>query len=306
MQKSVYPTTYTIANMAQYIQAIGDIRDEWENRCESDVEPSIWFRGHKDDYFLLPKALRIMGNPVDGDTFYFNEYYILNAFEALYGNYTTSSFEERSSEYFSFMQHYGIPTRLLDWTENALFALFFAVSEYDKVNVGNPLVWVLNPGALNSFTTGRLTFSPLIKSVRMIEARMALPGYVDFFGKLKRQDFCDDYPSFFSPNSVPLENPLAFYPKSGGNDRIATQRGCFTIHGTERKPIDTLFLEKEDKEHLLKLAIEQKAVGEISRVLGSLGITPRSVFPDMYGLSTELNGREFTRPFRTRPDEKDS
>ena len=46
------------------------------------------------------------------------------------------------------MQHYGLPTRLLDWSESPLVALYFALSS-DEDAKADAAVWVLNPMKLN-------------------------------------------------------------------------------------------------------------------------------------------------------------
>lgn len=58
-------------------------------------------------------------------------------------------------DYLALMQHYGIPTIYLDWSENALTSLYFALEAYidpqkaSNKNDENAVLYVLNSNLYN-------------------------------------------------------------------------------------------------------------------------------------------------------------
>jgi hypothetical protein len=100
------------------------------------------FRGHsKWDYELLPTLHRDY-KKTDYDLWTL-ENNLYCDFRSLVG---PKIIFNSSWEILFAMRHEGIPTRLLDWTENIGTALFFALS---SKNIDRPHIWILNPYKLN-------------------------------------------------------------------------------------------------------------------------------------------------------------
>ena len=120
-----------IKRLNDYIEVNNEIQKQINEKDKSN----IYFRGHSNYiYELIPSIYR--ENYINNEHKMFRDTLIRNPEEF---SHAKSTFEK-----LTIMQHYGLPTRLLDVTKNPLVALFFACENMN--NEHNPSeVIVFNP-----------------------------------------------------------------------------------------------------------------------------------------------------------------
>jgi hypothetical protein len=96
------------------------------------------FRGQENDWSLDCKLLRLVENRKLVDEFHIIEKRIFEKFKTNYNFFYKSKLNDW--DILSLGQHYGLPTRLLDWTRNPLIALWFAF-EKEKINTNDRVVF---------------------------------------------------------------------------------------------------------------------------------------------------------------------
>jgi hypothetical protein len=238
-----------------------------------------WYRGSSDSTYVLKPSLYRHPHLNDAASLYKHEFEILKRFKQRSLPYLTSPLRENDDLSSLFlMQHFGVPTRLLDWTQNPYIALYFALSDavYEKSAVGpdykvDAAIWVLDPIAWNGKA---LDFDPS-------------PGIIS----PPEEDVLNGYMPAESTKYRKPE-PIALYGLHN-SPRIVAQRGMFTLFGTNIKPMEASYVDNNyPQDCLLKLIIKKDKICPLLEALLRIGITDSVVYPDLAGLSKEIK-REF-------------
>lgn len=104
------------------------------------------YRGHADSNWRLESTLeRTLGHRWSSELAKKCEDSYLNLFKSKYHIYNSNEHEPKSKlAWLSVMQHYGAPTRLIDFTESPYIALYFALEAYDPFSKKDLAVYAIN------------------------------------------------------------------------------------------------------------------------------------------------------------------
>lgn len=228
----------------------------------ANAPSQLWFRGCGDTaYKLIPTIYRHPdphAQPLD------LERNLLARFRQRSIPYQKQPFTDDWDQLF-FMQHFRIPTRLLDWTENPYIAMYFALA-FSKDAAVDAAVWVLNPSDWNQHVLSHIGFPGRILG----PAEHPMKAY--------------------APTSEPqflATKPVAMYGNHN-SPRIVAQRGAFCIFGKGPEPMEDIYALDFPINCLIKLVFKANAKPDHLRSLHAIGFSESVVYPDLEGLAMEL------------------
>jgi FRG domain len=236
-----------VTSAAELVQIITDLA--------SFLGYHYWWRGQfNQSWSLTPSVFR-------GDLGYRYETNVTELFvQRAPGLYERCPQNNDRVGWLTLMQHCGLPTRLMDWSESPLIGAYFAVN---GLRDSPGAIWGLDPCLLNKTCWEH--------------------GVIIY----PRGEFAKLFDPPFTGSSDSHKPAAIRTPHS--NTKIRAQHGAFTIHGSS-DPLESL---SAPKEFLFRIDVPARAKSKLLSDLFALGIQRSTVFPDLENLAGELASMRF-------------
>jgi len=255
------------SHAADLAEALGTLFSSGDDRVR-------WFRGQGCHHRPLRPSLIRRLTPYTTRELLDMENRLITRFRQRSLPYWPEGYPQNDWEQLFAMQHFGVPTRLLDWSENAVMAAFFAADH----DVGRcecdghdccPTLWVLDPNELNHRNSRLDGYQPAILATSDSAIDQWSPGTAE---------------NHFAPW------PVAIFG-THNSPRIVAQQGTFTVSGKEAAALEATPAVTDHNGVLRRIVIRADHADLMSQ-LRVLGITRAAVYRDLGSLSSDISTEE--------------
>ncbi|MGA8593166.1 MAG: FRG domain-containing protein [Bryobacteraceae bacterium] len=309
----------SVSTVAEYVELVSKTCDDWQSedwsKTETDedalndarIVDQVWFRGQPDNVEDLKPglyredtwaALKKSSSACRTAEDIFDALFDIEMDQRIdftnYGHLLNESNQAKTHiDWYFLMQHHGVPTRLLDWTTNALAALFFALEKYsrpltrrddDSQERAEVSIWVVDAYWLAG-KISKIWDSPILPYSE--EAGRYVAPLDKLIERMREvQELLPQFP-------MPIEPP-AMHP------RVAAQEGRFIIFGKNKDLLEQpiRLTHQSGKTEILRLKrirFHADDASAILRDLSHLGVSRRTLFPDLAGLADFVRWKHFHR-----------
>jgi hypothetical protein len=171
----------------------------------------------------------------------------------------------------SIMQHYGVPTRLVDFTSSPYVALYFALESYQPLSKADVAVYAIDYAAL------------MERSVNFIKDKDSSFAETRETIYSKQDKVFEEVVDRFSYDIVWVTEP------GRHNARLDRQGGCFVISGNRDMRIaDALCLRLYESCDFEKYVIDGSLYTGLFALLRKMNVTSKSLYGDLDGLARSI------------------
>lgn len=217
----------------------------------------LWYRGEEIAKLSLIPSIQRSNKRIEVERFITNDFYI-KAKQIM----KTPPEKHNYAAWVAIMQHYGLPTRMLDWSRSPLIASFFACETYKKIPDEDACVWVLSPMNLNDNQGFGKCIYPIDADTTQ---EMLLPAFKH------------------NHHNHELNNKILACSSTDNDLRMYAQQSNFTVHNSLRKLEDIC-----DDHTLYKMIIPKDRKKYFIDSLRVFGITEASIYPDLDHIAKDL------------------
>lgn len=242
--------------MREHFTALTELLEKISKVYDQFHTENLWWRGQP------AQGLKLTPRVYRNSEYKKNELELILNFERQAPLRYSAWPQDRSHQLF-LMQHFGLPTRLLDWSMGVLTALYFAVNE-DRQDKPASL-WALNPIILNR----KMTNNPEIAVFQYNEKEIKDLVDIAFMRNGKRPNLGDRVLATSGPE-IDL--------------RMLVQWGVYTIHST-KKPIEDFPNYRDFAAEICIPASDRKALRHALKIAG---FSRSRLFPDLHTLAEDL------------------